>query len=108
VIDQHWSTLYHGQDLEAFTKAFVEKNKNLGSIPHTVSAAISVALLHPSDKAKAESLLFSVEAKRYQKTRSLENVVLVQKTLKSLRSSRLQEWKDKAKVWYPKATIFQS
>lgn len=108
VIDQHWSTLYQGQDLEVFTSAFVEKNKDLGSIPHTVSAAIAIALLHPSEKSKAEALLFLSEGEQYQKTRSLENVVLIQKTLKSLRSSRLQEWKDKAKVWFPKATAFQT
>jgi peptide alpha-N-acetyltransferase len=113
VIDQHWSALYQGRgqeqgDLEAFSAAFVTKNKDLGSVPHMVSAAIATSLIHPTDKSKAEALLFSVEQEQYQKTRSLENVVLVQKTLKSLRSSRLQEWKDKAKRWYPRASLFWS
>ncbi|KAF9357803.1 N-alpha-acetyltransferase 16, NatA auxiliary subunit [Mortierella sp. NVP85] len=108
VIDQHWSTLYHGQDLKAFAKAFVKKNKGLGSVPHTVSAAITMALLAPSEKSKAEDLLFTIEGAQYQKTRSLENVLLVQKTLKSLKSSRLQAWNDKASAWFPRATAFKA
>ncbi|KAF9941414.1 N-alpha-acetyltransferase 15, NatA auxiliary subunit [Modicella reniformis] len=108
VIDLHWSTLFKDQDLEEFTSAFVKANKKVGSVPHIISAAIAIALIRPSEKSKAETLLFSIEEERYQKTRSLENVVLVQKSLKSLRSNRLQEWKDRARVWYPRATAFQN
>ncbi|KAG0207111.1 N-alpha-acetyltransferase 16, NatA auxiliary subunit [Mortierella sp. GBA30] len=108
VIDHHWSTLYQDQDLDCFARSFVVKNKESGSVPHMISAAIATSLIHPSDKTKAEALLFLVQEDRYQKTRSLENVVLIQKTLRSLRSSRLQEWKDMAKAWYPRAASFQS
>ncbi|KAF9115827.1 N-alpha-acetyltransferase 15, NatA auxiliary subunit [Mortierella sp. AM989] len=115
VIDQHWSTLYQGQDLAAFTSAFVEKNKDLGSVSHTVSAAAVAFLLSSSDSknskaeslSKSEALLFSIQDDQYQKTRSLEMVVLVQNLLKKWRSSRVQEWNEMAKTWYPRATAFQ-
>ncbi|KAG0318074.1 hypothetical protein BGZ97_004361, partial [Linnemannia gamsii] len=59
-------------------------------------------------KAEAEALIFSIAEEKYTGTRSLENVLVAQKTLKSLRSSRLQEFKSKAALWFPKATVFQS
>ncbi|KAF9585553.1 N-alpha-acetyltransferase 15, NatA auxiliary subunit [Lunasporangiospora selenospora] len=120
VIDQHLSTLYGAkanprtkEGLEAFTTEFLNKNKDLGSVPHLISAAISISLIgQPSaekSKAKAEGILFLVEDQgKYGASCSLENCLLIQKTLKSLRSSRQAEFKQKAAVWFPKATAFQS
>ncbi|KAF9284862.1 N-alpha-acetyltransferase 16, NatA auxiliary subunit [Mortierella alpina] len=108
VIDQHWNQLYHGLDLEGFNAAFISRNTDAGSVPHVISAAIAASLICPADMTKAEALLFTVQEGRYQQTRSLENVVLILKTLRSMRSSRLQEWKDKAKTWYPRAAPFQA
>lgn len=107
VVDQHWSQLYHGLDLDGFNAAFISRNTVAGSVPHVISAAIAASLICPADMTKAEALLFTVQEDRYQQTRSLENVVLILKTLRSMRSSRLQEWKDKAKTWYPRAAPFQ-
>ncbi|KAF9083168.1 N-alpha-acetyltransferase 16, NatA auxiliary subunit [Mortierella sp. GBA35] len=110
VIDQHWSELYQGkgQDLNAFNAAFVEKNKDLGSVGHVISAALATYLVDPTKHlGRAEELLISVEdGAKYGKTRTLENVVLVQKTLKTFKSARQQEWKGKAKVWFPHAAVF--
>ncbi|KAF9088025.1 N-alpha-acetyltransferase 16, NatA auxiliary subunit [Mortierella sp. GBA35] len=115
VIDKHWETLFQGQgkDLQAFTTGFLEKSKTLGSVPHLVSAAIAASLIEPGtdkSKAQAEEILFQMatDDEKYKGTRSLENVVVAQKTLKSLRSSRVQEFRAKAAEWFPKATIFQS
>ncbi|KAF9355515.1 N-alpha-acetyltransferase 16, NatA auxiliary subunit [Mortierella sp. AD094] len=115
VIDQHWSTLYQGQDLVAFTTAFLEKNKDLGSVYHIINAAQASYLVSSSDSknnkseslSKGEKLLFSIQDDQYQKTRSVENVILVQTLLKKWRSSRVQEWNEKAKTWYPRATAFK-
>ncbi|KAG0201400.1 N-alpha-acetyltransferase 16, NatA auxiliary subunit [Mortierella sp. GBA30] len=111
VVDKHWETLYQSKDsdLLSFTTAFLEKNKDLGSVPHLISAAIAVSLIHPGDKSKAEEIVFMIaDGDKYKKTRSLENCLLAQKTLKTMRSSRLQELKAKAAEWYPKATAFQT
>jgi peptide alpha-N-acetyltransferase len=114
VIDKHWDTLFQGmasKDLKAFTSGFLETSKTLGSVPHLISAAIAVSLIEPGtekSKAEAEALIFSIAEEKYTGTRSLENVLVAQKTLKSLRSSRLQEFKSKAALWFPKATVFQS
>ncbi|KAF8940408.1 N-alpha-acetyltransferase 16, NatA auxiliary subunit [Haplosporangium gracile] len=111
VIDKHWSDLYgsHGQDLNAFNAGFIEKTKDQGSVAHVISAAISVYLIDPSKNlTKAEELLFSVEDEtKFERTRTLENVLLVQKTLKGFKSSRQQEWKAKAKIWFPNAAAFK-
>ncbi|KAF9961979.1 N-alpha-acetyltransferase 16, NatA auxiliary subunit [Mortierella alpina] len=107
-IDQQWAQLYQGLNLEGFNSAFIARNKDAGSVPHVISAAIAALLIGPADKTKAEALLFTVQEDKYQQTRSLENVVLILKTLRSMRSSRLQEWKDKAKTWYPRAAPFQA
>ncbi|KAF8960482.1 N-alpha-acetyltransferase 16, NatA auxiliary subunit [Entomortierella lignicola] len=114
VIDQHWSTLYQGQDLAAFTASFVEKSKSLGSVDHVINAAIAVYLVSSSDSkiskseslSKGETLLFSIQDSQYQKTLSVDNVIAVQKLLKKWRSGRLQEWNEKARAWYPRATAF--
>ena len=111
VIDKHWETLYQNKssDLQSFTTVFLNKTKDLGSVPHLISAAIAVSLIHPAEKAKAEEILFlMVDDAKYKKTRSLENCILTLKTLKTMRSSRLQEFKAKAAEWFPKATVFQS
>ncbi|KAF8926049.1 NMDA receptor-regulated protein 1-domain-containing protein [Dissophora ornata] len=112
VIDNHWNTLYqsYGKDLSGFTAAFLEKNKEEGSVPHLVSAAIAVSLIDPvNNKAKAEDILFLMaDSDKYESTRSLENCLLAKKMLKSLRSSRLQEFTAKAAKWFPKATALQS
>ncbi|KAG0253742.1 N-alpha-acetyltransferase 16, NatA auxiliary subunit [Mortierella polycephala] len=108
VINKHWETLYQGKDLSGFNAQFLAKNKDLGSVPHLISAAIAVSLIHPNDKTKAEEILFAMGEDKYVSTRSLENCLLSMKTLKSLRSNRLQEFKTKAAKWYPKATAFQS
>ncbi|KAF9913252.1 N-alpha-acetyltransferase 16, NatA auxiliary subunit [Linnemannia zychae] len=114
VIDKHWDTLFQGKsikDLKAFTAGFLETSKSLGSVPHLVSAAIAVSLIEPGtdkSKADAEAILFLIAEDKYVATRSLENVLVAKKTLKSLRSSRVQEFKTKAAEWFPKATIFQS
>ncbi|KAF9575720.1 N-alpha-acetyltransferase 16, NatA auxiliary subunit [Mortierella alpina] len=108
VIDQQWTVLYQGLDLEGFNTSFITRNKATGSVPHVISAAIAASLINPADKSKAEELLFTVQEDKYQQSRSLDNVVLVLKTLRSMRSSRLQEWKDKAKTWYPRAAPFQA
>ncbi|KAF9139205.1 N-alpha-acetyltransferase 16, NatA auxiliary subunit [Mortierella sp. GBA39] len=111
VIDKHWSELYgtHGQDLSAFNAGFIEKTKDQGSVAHVISAAMSVYLIDPSKSlAKAEELLFSVEdEKRFGRTRTLENAILVQKTLKEFKSARQQEWKAKAGVWFPNAVALK-
>ncbi|KAG9324170.1 hypothetical protein KVV02_007399 [Mortierella alpina] len=111
VIDKHWETLYQNKssDLPSFTASFLNKNKDLGSVPHLISAAIAVSLVHPGEKAKAEEILFLMaDDAKYKKTRSLENCILGLKTLKTMRSSRLPEFKAKAAEWFPKATVFQS
>ncbi|KAF9930828.1 N-alpha-acetyltransferase 16, NatA auxiliary subunit [Linnemannia zychae] len=113
VIDKHWDTLYHsdGKDLKAFTAKFLEGAKSLGSVPHLISAAIAISLIEAgADKAKsdAEAIIFLMGDDKYTATRSLENVFLAQKTLKTLKSSRLQEFKTKAVEWFPQATVFQS
>ncbi|KAG0310653.1 N-alpha-acetyltransferase 16, NatA auxiliary subunit [Dissophora globulifera] len=122
VIDQHWSSLYGSfkqSDLAGFTAAFLNKqNKGAvngkeeeGSVPRLISAAIAVSLIDPAkNKAKAEEILFLMaqDDSKYAKTRSLENCLLARKTLKSLRSDRVQEFTAKAAVWFPKATAFQS
>ncbi|KAI1320538.1 N-alpha-acetyltransferase 16, NatA auxiliary subunit [Mortierella claussenii] len=120
VIDQRWSTLYNNSprnDLVSFITAFRDTLKdpkqNQGSVAHVISAAMAASLVYPDNegKTKAEELLFSIaDDEAFQKTRiqSLENVILVQRTLKSLRSLRVQEWKIKAQSWYPRATVFRS
>ncbi|KAF8927828.1 N-alpha-acetyltransferase 16, NatA auxiliary subunit [Haplosporangium gracile] len=113
VIDKHWDTLFQGKgkDLKAFTAGFLENSKTLVSVPHLISAAIAVSLIEPGtekSKAEAEAVIFLIADEKYSNTRSLENVLVAQKTLKSLRSSRVQEFRTKAAVWFPKATVFQS
>ncbi|KAF9324501.1 hypothetical protein BGZ91_002916, partial [Linnemannia elongata] len=94
VIDKHWSELYgiHGQDLSAFNAGYIEKTKDQGSVAHVISAAMSVYLTDPSKNlTKAEELLFSIEdEKKFGQKRTLENVILVQKTLKGFKSARQQ------------------
>lgn len=110
VIDKHWSELYgsHGQDLNAFNAGFIEKTKTQGSVADVISAAMSVYLIDPSKNlTKAEELLFSAEEEKFGRTRTLENVVLVQKTLKGFKSARQPEWRAKAKVWFPNAAAFK-
>ncbi|KAH7036515.1 NMDA receptor-regulated protein 1-domain-containing protein [Linnemannia elongata] len=111
VIDKHWSELYgiHGQDLSAFNAGFIEKTKDQGSVAHVISAAMSVYLIDPSKNlTKAEELLFSIEdEKKFGQKRTLENVILVQKTLKGFKSARQQEWKAKAGVWFPNAVALK-
>ncbi|KAI8598904.1 NMDA receptor-regulated protein 1-domain-containing protein [Dissophora ornata] len=114
VIDKHWDTLYqsHGKDLSAFTAAFLERSKDQGSVPDLISAAIAVSLVDPANnKAKAEDMLFLTvddRGNKYVRTRSLDNCLLARKTLKSLRSSRVQEFTAKAAEWYPRANALQS
>ncbi|KAI7830391.1 NMDA receptor-regulated protein 1-domain-containing protein [Gamsiella multidivaricata] len=113
VIDKHWDTLYqgHAKDLSAFTSTFLETTaKKLSSVPHLISAAIAVSLIEPgnSGKTKAEEILFLMAADTYVRTRSLENCLLARKTLKNLKSSRVQEFTAKAREWYSKATVLQS
>ncbi|KAF9138665.1 N-alpha-acetyltransferase 16, NatA auxiliary subunit [Mortierella sp. GBA39] len=113
VIDKHWDTLFQGKgkDLKAFTAGFLETSKTLGSVPHLISGAIAVSLIEPGtekSKAEAEAIIFLIANDNYIGTRSLENVLVAQKTLKSLKSSRVQEFRTKAASWFPKATVFQS
>lgn len=111
VIDKHWGTLYqpHAKDLSTFTAAFLEKNKDQSSVPHLISAAIAISLIDPANnKTKAEDVLFLIVDDKYVKTRSLENCLLARKTLKSLRSSRVQEFTTKAAEWYPRANALRS
>ncbi|KAF9195709.1 hypothetical protein BGZ49_003004, partial [Haplosporangium sp. Z 27] len=90
-------------------------SKSLGSVDHVINAAIAVYLVSSSDSkvskseslSKGETLLFSIQDNQYQKTLSVDNVIAVQKLLKKWRSGRLQEWNEKARAWYPRATAFQ-
>ncbi|KAF9157176.1 N-alpha-acetyltransferase 16, NatA auxiliary subunit [Mortierella sp. AD010] len=109
VIDKHWDTLYQGKgdDLASFTASFIEKNKDLGSVPHLISAAIAVYLINPDEKSKAEDIMFSMASDKYVKTRSYENCIFARKTLKSWRSSRVKEFSAKAAEWYPKSPEFK-
>ncbi|KAF9394805.1 hypothetical protein CPC16_010160 [Podila verticillata] len=109
VLDQHWNTLYHGKDLSAFAAEFVKKNvesNNPGSVDHVIAAAM-VASLTEKEVGKASDLLFLVEQDRFKDSRTLENTVLVLKTLRSMRSSRAQEFKTKAHAWFTLATVFK-
>ncbi|KAG0000692.1 N-alpha-acetyltransferase 16, NatA auxiliary subunit [Entomortierella chlamydospora] len=110
VIDKHWDTLYQGKgdDLASFTASFIEKNKDLGSVPHLISAAIAVYLINPDEKSKAEDIVFLMASDKYVKTRSYENCIFARKTLKSWRSSRFKEFSAKAAEWYPKSPEFRS
>ncbi|KAG0331568.1 N-alpha-acetyltransferase 16, NatA auxiliary subunit [Podila humilis] len=113
VIDKHMETLYKGQDLVAFTNTFLKQQQELkeGSVPHLVSSAIAFSLVEPSKagKDKAEEILFKMvsEEGKYAKSRSINNVQEAIQTLKSLKSSRVQELKTTAAAWYPRATVFQ-
>ncbi|KAG0031532.1 N-alpha-acetyltransferase 15, NatA auxiliary subunit [Podila clonocystis] len=113
VIDKHWETLYHGQDLPSFTGAFLKQQKDsaVGSVPHLISAAIAVSLVDSSKagKEKAEEILFLMakEDAKFAKSRSVENMQVAIKTLKSLKSARVQELKAHAAEWFPRATAFQ-
>lgn len=113
VIDKHWSTLYNGQDLAAFAGAFSKQQKDnaVGSVPHLISAAITASLLDSSKagKEKAEEILFLMvkEDAKFAKSRSVENVQVAIKTLKSLKSTRVQEMKTQAAAWFSRATAFQ-
>ncbi|KAF9116161.1 N-alpha-acetyltransferase 16, NatA auxiliary subunit [Mortierella sp. AM989] len=109
LIDKHWETLYHGKgnDLASFTASFLEKNKDLGSVPHLISAAIAVYRAEPNEKSKAEEILFSMAADKYEKTRSYENCIFAKKTLKSFKSSRVAEFSAKAAEWYPRSAEFK-
>lgn len=109
VLNQHWSTLYHGKDLNTFAAEFAKKNvesANPGSVDHVIAAAM-VASLTEKEIVKAEKLLFMVDQDRFVESRTLENTVLVHKTLRSMRSSRAQEFKTKAHDWFPHATVFK-
>lgn len=109
VLDEHWNTLYHGKDLKAFAAEFEKKNvetNNPGSVDHVIAAAM-VASLTEKEVGKAEKLLFLVEQDRFKDSQTLENTVLVLKTLRSIRSSRAQEFKAKAHAWFPLATVFK-
>ncbi|KAF9318792.1 N-alpha-acetyltransferase 15, NatA auxiliary subunit [Podila horticola] len=113
VIDKHWETLYHGQDLAAFTGAFLKQQKDsaIGSVPHLISAAIAASLVSSSEagKEKAEDILFLMaqEDVKFAKSRSVENVQVAIKTLKSMKSARVQELKAQATAWFPRATVFK-
>ena len=108
VVEKHWETLYHGQDLPTFCSGFLKKAEEQSSVPHLLSAAIASSLIE-AKKDKAESILFLMtDDNKYQKTRSLESVLVAQKTLRSMRSSRVQEFRAKAAEWYPKASVFQA
>ncbi|KAF9421043.1 N-alpha-acetyltransferase 15, NatA auxiliary subunit [Podila epigama] len=115
VIDKHWETLYSGhKDVASFSDAFVkqhtDKTTAVGSVPHLISAAIGVSLIDPSKsgKEKSETILFSMvqDEARFAKSRSWEDVQASIKTLKSIKSGRLQEFKDAAKAWYPRSSVF--
>lgn len=109
VLDQHWKTLYHGKDLKAFAAEFEKKNvetATAGSVDHVIAAAM-VSSLTEKEITKAEKLLFLVDQDRFAGSRTLENTVLVLKTLRSMRSSRAQEFKAKAHGWFPLATVFR-
>lgn len=109
VLDQHWNTLYHGKDLRAFAAEFEKKNvesNNPGSVDHVIAAAM-VASLTEKEVGKANDMLFLVEQDRFKGSRTLENTVLVLKTLRSMRSSRAQEFKTKAHAWFALATVFK-
>jgi peptide alpha-N-acetyltransferase len=111
VIDSHWETLYqsHGKSLSAFTAAFLKKNKDSGSVPHLISAAIAVSLIDTNDKAKAEEIVFRIaDGDKFARTRTLENCLLARKTLKTFKSSRVQEFTTKAAGWFPHATALRS
>lgn len=113
VVDKHWETLYHGQDLATFTGAFLKQQKDsaVGSVPHLISAAIAASLMDSSKAGKetAEEILFLMakEEAKFGKSRSVENVQVAIKTLKSLKSARTQELKAQAAAWFPRATAFQ-
>ncbi|KAF9438279.1 N-alpha-acetyltransferase 16, NatA auxiliary subunit [Entomortierella beljakovae] len=114
VIDQHWSTLYQGHDLVTFTNVFIEKSKGLGSVDNIINAALAIHQVASSESKnntvnldKVETLLLSIQEAQYQNSRSLEDVIVVQRLLKKWRSSRVQEWVDMARVWYPRANAFK-
>ncbi|KAG0242048.1 N-alpha-acetyltransferase 16, NatA auxiliary subunit-like protein [Mortierella sp. GBAus27b] len=110
VIDSHWETLYqsHGKSLSAFTAAFLKKNKDSGSVPHLISAAIAVSLIDTNNKAKAEEIVFRIaDGDNFARTRTLENCLLARKTLKTFKSSRVQEFTTKAAGWFPHATALR-
>ncbi|KAF8982870.1 N-alpha-acetyltransferase 16, NatA auxiliary subunit [Entomortierella lignicola] len=110
VIDKHWVTLYQGKgdNLASFTASFVEKNKDIGSVTHLISGAISTVLIDPSAKSKAEDIIFLMVNDNNVKTRSHENCIFAKKTLKSWKSSRVEEFSAKAAEWYPNSAAFKS
>ncbi|GJJ69727.1 N-alpha-acetyltransferase 15/16, NatA auxiliary subunit [Entomortierella parvispora] len=107
VIDKHWNDLYKGQDLAAVGNSFLKKSEEQGSVPHLISAAIASSLIEPKND-KAEAILFLMADDKYKSTRSLESALVAQKTLRSMRSGRVSEFRAKAAEWFPKATVFQS
>jgi hypothetical protein len=107
IVDKHWDTLYGGQDLRAFSSSFLKKSEEQGSVPHLISAAIASSLIEPK-KDQAESILFLMVEDKYTSTRTLESTLVAQKTLRSMRSSRVTEFRSKAAEWFPRATVFQT
>jgi len=107
VIDKHWNDLYKNQDLAVFSNSFLKKSEEQGSVPHLISAAIASSLIE-SKNDKAEAILFLMADDKYKSTRSLESTLVAQKTLRSMRSSRVSEFRAKAAKWFPKATVFQT
>ncbi|KAF9353908.1 N-alpha-acetyltransferase 15, NatA auxiliary subunit [Mortierella sp. NVP85] len=111
VIDSHWEMLYqkNGKDLASFTAAFLNENKDSGSVPHLISAAMAVSLIDTSNKgkSKAEEIIFRITDAKFAGTRSLENCLLARKTLKAFKSGRVLEFTKKAAEWYPLATALR-
>ncbi|CAG8567067.1 5151_t:CDS:10, partial [Paraglomus brasilianum] len=58
------------KDLESFTMEFLESNKN--SVPHLLSAAESLFLIDPGNKARAEEIVLRIEDPAYENGRSLK------------------------------------
>ena len=98
--------------MAAFVGAFLKQQKDntVGSVPHLISAAIAASLVDSSmaGKEKAEEILFLIakEDAKFAKSRSIENVQVAIKTLKSLKSTRVQEMKTQAAAWFSRATAF--
>ncbi|KAF9408017.1 N-alpha-acetyltransferase 15, NatA auxiliary subunit [Podila epigama] len=109
VLDQHWETLYHSQDLKTFVAAFAQEQvegSNAGLVDGLIAAAMAASLTE-KDIAQAEKLLLLVGTDRFAGSRTLDNSKLVLKTLRSMRSSRAQEFKSMAHTWYPLADAFK-
>ncbi|CAG8643020.1 7325_t:CDS:2, partial [Paraglomus occultum] len=86
--------LPENKDLETFTMELLESNKN--SVPHLLSAAESLFLIDPGNKAKAEEIILRIEDPAYENGRSLKNCIASHEILKTvLNSTKADQFNEK-------------